>query len=376
MAKLYINKDIVANKDKMENWYLTGDDGVSFPDIQYFLSWLDPNDSVIDIELHSCGGDTSEGYAIYDALRDTGKQISCTVVGKCASMATIILLAAPLERRKAYPHAKLLIHSPYCPSYNGELDLDVIESIKSGLISEKERMLAVYIERTGTTRELLEAQMEKAAWFGGEAAKQLGFISEVLIPKSAKAKSTFNFKNMNKEKQVTVRQSIIDKLLAKCGYQKIEDIPVAAMELTDAEGNTLTVEREDGEPQVGDVASPDGEHVMPDGKTIIVTDGVITEIKDPEEEADGEDVEALKARIEELENENATLKTSARTVEDNKILNAVKMAGGETWLAKNCSTYKVSARVPSFKTVDTQGNVDETLIQRKLREEKEKRIKQ
>ena len=32
MAKLYINKDIVADKDKMENWYLTGEEGLSFPD--------------------------------------------------------------------------------------------------------------------------------------------------------------------------------------------------------------------------------------------------------------------------------------------------------------------------------------------------------
>lgn len=53
MAKLYINKDIVADKDKMENWYLTGDEGLSFPDIQYFLSWLDPADPKIDIEIHS-----------------------------------------------------------------------------------------------------------------------------------------------------------------------------------------------------------------------------------------------------------------------------------------------------------------------------------
>ena len=93
MAKLYINKDIVADRDKLESWYLTGDEGLSFPDIQYFLSWLDPADPTIDIEIHSCGGDTVEGYAIYDALRASGKEISCTVVGRCASMATIILLS-------------------------------------------------------------------------------------------------------------------------------------------------------------------------------------------------------------------------------------------------------------------------------------------
>lgn len=94
---------------------------------------------------------------------------------------------------------------------------------------------------------------------------------------------------------------------------KIEDVQVVSMELTNAEGNTLTVERDEGEPQVGDTASPDGEHVMPDGKTIIVTDGVITEIKDPDE-LEEDEVKALKARIEELETENASLKTNARTM--------------------------------------------------------------
>lgn len=377
MAKLYINKDIVADKDKMENWYLTGDEGLSFPDIQYFLSWLDPADPKIDIEIHSCGGDTVEGYAIYDALRASGKEISCTVVGRCASMATIILLSAPLERRKAYPHAKFLIHKPYLARYDDLLDLETIESIKSSLEAEKDKMMAVYVERTGVESTILEVQMNKEAWFGGEVAKQLGFISDVLIPTTAKGTDyKLNSEKMNKEKQVTVKQSIIDRLLAKCGYQKIEDIPVVSMELTDAEGNTLTVEREEGEPQVGDAASPDGEHVMPDGKTIIVTDGVITEIKDPEEANGDEEIEALKVRIEELEEENAALKTNARTVEDNKILNAVKMAGGENWLAKHCSTYRVSLRTQSFKnTVETQASAEETPIQRKLREEREKRTK-
>lgn len=371
MAKLYINKDIVADRDKMENWYLTGDEGVSFTDIQNFLSWIDPNDPIIDIEMHSCGGDTAEGYAIYDALRASGKQIAATVVGKCASMATVILLAAPLERRKAYPHAKLLIHAPYCPMYEGELDLDSIESIKSSLLSEKERMLSLYVERTGAVRELLEKQMEKNTWFGGEAAKQLGFISEVLLPKSAKV--SLNNKNMNKGKQTTVSQSIIDRLLAKCGYTKIEDVPTVALELTTAEGDTLTVEREEGEPQVGDTASPDGEHVMPDGVTIVVSDGVITEIREPESDSKDEEIAAMQTRIEELEGQVATLTANAKTSDEAKILNAVKMAGGEKWLAQHCSTYKVSGRVQNFRNPDFKGGSDETPIQKKLREERERR---
>ena len=49
MAKLFINKDIVADADKMENWYLTGVDGMSFSDVQDFIAWIPADDPHIDI---------------------------------------------------------------------------------------------------------------------------------------------------------------------------------------------------------------------------------------------------------------------------------------------------------------------------------------
>lgn len=370
MAKLYINKDIVSDQDKMDNWYLTGDEGLSFTDVQSFISWIDPNDNHIDIELHSCGGDTSEGYAIYDAIRATGKEISSTAVGRCASMATIIHLAAPLERRKAYPHAKFLIHSPYIPQYEGEIDLETLESIKSGLESERERMLSLYIERTGAERTILEEQMNKGSWFGGEAAKQLGFISEVLMPLSAKINNQKSSK-MNKERRTTVNQSLLDRLLAKAGYAKIEDVPTVSLELTTAGGDTLTVEREEGDPQIGDAATPDGEHVMPDGKTIIVKDGIITEIKEAEDETT-DDVEALQARIEELETENSTLRTNAKSESEVKILAAVTKAGGEDWLRKVTGSYVPSKRASSPQAKKNDEEKSLSKIDKKLAEAREK----
>ena len=377
MAKLFINKDIVNDDDKMKHWYLTGADGMSFSDVQQFISWIDPDDNHIDIEFHSCGGDVDEGYAIYDAIRATGKEISATVVGKCGSMATVILLAAPLERRKMHQHAKICIHDPYCPGIDGALDIETLESIKEGLETERNRMLSLYVERCGVGRDVLDAQMKKANWFGGATAKQLGFVSEVIMPKSAKVVINNQRSMAKKEDEVTVSKSLLGRMLAKLGYAKIEDVPAVALELTTAGGDVLTVEREEGEPQVGDAASPDGEHVMPDGKTIVVQDGVITEIREEEEVGTDEDVEALKARIEELETEVASLKANARTVEDNKILNAIKMAGGVDWLAKNCSTYKVSGRVQTVRTFGKQEGEDgeEDEIKRKLREAKEKRGK-
>ena len=331
----------------MENWYLTGVDGMSFSDVQDFLGWVAPDDNHIDIELHSCGGDVAEGYAIYDALRATGKEISATVVGRCASMATVILLAAPIERRKMYPHAKILIHSPYCPGIDGSIDIAALESLKAGLEAEREKMLSLYVERCGVDRSLLEEQMAKETWFGGEIAKQLGFVSEVIMPKSAKVVT--NDKVMTKkEKEVTVSKSLLDRVLAKCGYAKIEDVPAVALELTTAGGDVLTVEREEGDPQVGDSASPDGEHVMPDGKTIVVTDGVITEIREAEEGND--ETAALEARIAELEQQVSDLTAKAKTDDEIEILAAVEKAGGIEKLTKAAaSKYTPAGRAPQVK---------------------------
>ena len=203
-------------------------------------------------------------------------------------------------------------------------------------------MLAVYVERTGVESEMLENQMAKASWFGPEIAKQLGFISEVLAPISAHGEDLLNPNNkkeMKKEKQ-TVAQAF-KALGVALGVIKGDE--TQGMELTTAGGDTLTVEREEGEPAVGDTATPDGEHVMPDGRTIVVTDGVITEIRDAEAGEEDEDVEALQTRIAELEAEIKDLKATARTKEDARILAAVKAAGGEAWLSKARSNYKVDA---------------------------------
>ena len=129
---------------------------------------------------------------------------------------------------------------------------------------------------------------------------------------------------------------------------------VKGMDLSTSDGKTLTVERESGEPQVGDAASPDGEFIMPDGKTIVVENGVITDIKtdgDGNGDGNGDGDNALEQRISELEDEVDDLKkklteceAKAKTTDDLRILNAVKIAGGEKALAKISSTFKPEAR--------------------------------
>lgn len=335
MANLRIHGDIVNKDEQAFLEFFGGADGsVSFGNVEEFLASVSEDDNRIDITLDCRGGDVHEGWKIYDALRATGKEISALVVGECASMGTAILLAAPKERRSARPHASLLIHNPYIPAAMGELNADELRRMADDMQQEQDRILNLYVERTGADRERLQEVMNEGKWLTTDEAIELGFINTIISPASAKASSGKTIQNAK------ASMSLLDKIKALIASEEVEvqvepqPEPVA-MELSTATGGTLTIEREEGEPQVGDKASPDGTHKMPDGKTIVVEDGIITEIEVDEEPTDDNEVEELRKENEELRKqlEEANARASeaeanAKSVDDLRIINAVKVAGG------------------------------------------------
>jgi ATP-dependent Clp protease protease subunit len=364
MAVLKIYNDIAAEEDKVFYQCGMGTDAVCMKDIDEFIGAMSEDDEKIDIRLHCSGGLVSEGWAIYDKLRASGKKIEATVEGKCASMATVVLMAAPKEARKALPSARILVHNPWMPGYalGDAVTAQTLREEAERMQEEQDKILDLYVERCGCDRDEMQALMDEDKTITVERAKELGLISEVVQPLSAKSKKKELINQHREMKKVEVKQSWLERLLAKAGFAKMEEA-VFGMELSTADGGTIEIEREEGEPQVGDAASPDGEHVMPDGSTIVVAEGVITEIKPaeeetPEESEEGEEKDEAQERISALEAEVAQLKESlakaegerdealakAKSKDELAILNAVKMAGGREWLAKNCSTYKVTVR--------------------------------
>lgn len=168
---------------------------------------------------------------------------------------------------------------------------------------------------------------------------------------------------------------------------------VFGMTLETADGKQLELEKESGEPVVGDVVtSEDGEYLMPDGTTIVVEESVITEIRPAEEvvedpaergeegesndnetdellsEKDAE-IDRLKAEladkdaeIDRLRQELEDAKANAKSDTDKRILNMVAVAGGEEWLKGIKSQGKVDKR-------DTQSTTM-TKMQAKASEER------
>lgn len=410
--QLKIYSSIVTDQEKvyLEYW---GEDGVSFSTVDDFIASIPADDDSIDLRINCNGGDVETGWAIVDKLRATGKKISATIEGTAASMAVTVLLAA--SERKAYKHASLLIHKPYFPEYTlaGAYNEDDLEKLQNQLHDSTQKILDFMAERTGTDKKKLEKLMEEDRLIDMEEAKEYGFIHEILEPISAKRnwpgqqnKNPNNMANETSEKgfarKAVAALASVFGLSVQVVEDKNEDPAPKDYKLTTDAGGEITIDKPEGQdPAVGDSASPDGSHKMPDGTTIVIEDGKISEIKPAEEEDDkkskkdegtdpdpkdegtdpapkdegtdpdprDQEIAQLKAERDALMAEKAELTAQAKSQEDSEILDMVEKAGGKAWLqgvAK--SAYVVAQRKAQLnnKTVNTSVENELTALKEKL----------
>ena len=359
--ELKIYDDIVASQEQGQREFFMMSRGVSFADIDDFIASIPADDDSIEMLIHSRGGSVSEGWAIIDKLRATGKTISATIDGTCASMAVTLYLAASI--RKAHEHAVIHIHNPYIPGESlmcEKLNASTLAGMATDMSAESDKMAAWYAERTGTDIATIKAIMDEDRDMAMDEAVALGFVQEVLPPVSASIQKTKPNNIMNdKQNKMGVLSALANFLGIKVA---LEEDKAQALVLMTNEGTELTVERNDGEDiEVGDKASPDGEHTLDDGTVVVVVDGVITEIRSvedmPEDTDEGkcgdDEKKALEERIAALEAENAELKAAQKTDEEQRILSRVQKACGMAWLDKvSKSSYTPSKRVVVSASVE------------------------
>lgn len=290
---------------------------------------------LIHVLIDSIGGDLYEGISIYKYLKTLNITTEC--VNNCASAASIIFLAG--EKRIA--GCPVMIHNPWTQAQGGSSEFKDLAKFLEG--AEKS-IRDIYSTHTNISEDILAELMDNETYISPSQAVSLGFATEA-------KQIALALINLNNNNEMSKKKTIFDYLEWLKG--KPSNPEIKNMDLTTDDGGTLTVNREEGEPEVGDTASPDGTHLV-NGKVIIVEEGVITAINEPSaeggeiQEQTVEEVtslleEALTA-IEELQEEVTQLR--AQKKEEARILNAVKMAGGIEKLTKGAkSTYTPQARL-------------------------------
>lgn len=290
---------------------------------QDFQKEFDPEASDYVVHIFSPGGDVFQGFAMYNALKNTGKSISVQINGVCASIATLIAGAADPGKLFINEQSQWLVHNPRFNNISGDAQelragADQLDQIKTLLIN-------VYRKRTGLSEDALWEVLNAQKTMTAQQAKEMGFVDEVM--ESFKAVAYIDIKSLRYMEQNLILQAIenLGKKLTEFAKPKNETKPVN-MSVTLQDGTVLMVMSEDGEWVGKQVSREDGtplepgEYPLSDGRILVIGDqSTVAEVKEATTENEDmkakEELEKAQARIKELESALEATASSAQQSE-------------------------------------------------------------
>lgn len=147
--------------------------GVEWMD--YFLNGVDP-EAPIHLIINSPGGDFFEGVAMYNRLLMHKGEISATVLGICASAATLPLMAAKKEKRRIGSQSTIMIHNTQLMIYGDKKELskaiDLMDACDTSVVE-------LYSKGTGGSPESIKEMMDNETFMVGRKAIEAGFATEI-----------------------------------------------------------------------------------------------------------------------------------------------------------------------------------------------------
>lgn len=197
-----------------EDWW--SDDCVTYRNFINELNGLGDKKS-INVVIHSIGGDVFAANAIYSALAMNKAKITGTIIGICASAATIVLMAC--DSRRIAKNAILMAHNPSVSLW-GSYQADDLLKLAEVANQVKKSIVAAYMERLDKTEEEINQLMDEESWYVGQEAVDAGFCDSVIeadFQNSALSKNfmvdgiPYSFKNyMEKFVPDNIRKRVLD----------------------------------------------------------------------------------------------------------------------------------------------------------------------
>ena len=144
-----------------------------------FLEMEDP-DADIQLYINSPGGVITSGMAIYDTMRYLKCEVSTLCIGMAASMGAFLLSAGAKGKRKALPHAEIMIHQPSGGARDQATDIEIQAE---QILRVKKTMNQLLAEHTGQTVRTIEKDVERDHYMSAKEALAYGLIDEIIAPR-------------------------------------------------------------------------------------------------------------------------------------------------------------------------------------------------
>ena len=276
--------------------------GYTFEQFKFDLSQLKGE---IIINIKSYGGDLHEALAIHDYIRSLDNRVVTKIVGATASSGTIISFAG--DERLISKNSQYLIHKPMITSMGNSDDYEKILSMLQDL---DKQLVELYAERSKLSKEEILDLMTQDKWISAEKALEYGFVDGYINEKSTKKSVSINNENnenqnindmdakllkllnvATEEEAIAKVQEIVDSKLDETPENQVEETTETPENITETPENSETEEVENSKEE--EVENSETEEEVENSEE--------EEVENKEDEED--DVEALKARIAELEKE-------------------------------------------------------------------------
>ncbi|MFT4624886.1 MAG: ATP-dependent Clp protease protease subunit, partial [Myxococcota bacterium] len=150
------------------------------------LLYLESQDPEKDIFLYinSPGGVVTSGMAIYDTMHYIRPDVSTICIGQAASMGAILLSGGAAGKRRALPHARVMIHQPLGGFQGQATDIEIHAR---EILRWKHTLNDTLARHTGREIDEIQRDTERDNFMTAAEAKDYGLIDEVITPTKAGA---------------------------------------------------------------------------------------------------------------------------------------------------------------------------------------------
>lgn len=136
------------------------------------------NHKDITMYINSGGGAVSYGLAIYDVMNMIKSDVKTIGIGRCASMAAILLINGAKGKRCILPNAEIMIHEVSSETYGK------ITAMQNKLDHSKvlnERLRKIIAQKTKKTIKQIKLDtLNKDTWFNSTEALEWGFVDKII----------------------------------------------------------------------------------------------------------------------------------------------------------------------------------------------------
>lgn len=146
----------------------------------------------ITVYLNSQGGHVEAGDTIHDLVRYVRPAVRMVGTGWVASIAALIFVAVPRERRFCLPNTRFLLHQPAGGAGGSASDIE-IEARE--ILRIRDRLNRIVARETGQPLERIEEDTRRNFWLDAASAVRYGLAGRVVehaedldTPTQAKAK--------------------------------------------------------------------------------------------------------------------------------------------------------------------------------------------